>query len=233
MQSKVEHGRLFVACPEGTYHVESGPGDISSCQPCPDVQHTSPLASTSSDQCTCKPGYVTSGKKCKVIECPPLSPPDHGYFVNGICSSVIHAACGIRCDSGYKLVGSSVRLCTVDGTWSGTNVRCEMKTCSPLSVPRHGSVVCTTDSYVFETKCHFRCDPGYKLVGSKVRTCLAIALWDGLPALCRPVDCPPLSTIDNGHVSPAKCTESNVKYGDVCTYNCKQGFVVRGPAIRR
>lgn len=60
-----------------------------------------------------------------------------------------------------------------------------VKTCPALSPPRHGSLTCSTDNNVFETECHFSCDHGYTLVGSKKRTCLAISLWDGLPALCR------------------------------------------------
>jgi len=50
--------------------------------------------------------------------------PDHAYFVQGQCSSEIHAACGIRCHSGYELRGSSLRLCTEDARWSGVDVTC-------------------------------------------------------------------------------------------------------------
>ena len=50
--------------------------------------------------------------------------PEHAYFVQGQCSNDINAACGIRCQSGYQLEGSSLRLCTEDAVWTGTDVTC-------------------------------------------------------------------------------------------------------------
>lgn len=52
---------MFVtACPEGTYKNYSGPGDKSTCYPCPDPHHTSPKGSVSELQCRCGTGYQPS-----------------------------------------------------------------------------------------------------------------------------------------------------------------------------
>ena len=59
-----------------------------------------------------------------VFRCPTLSPPIHGYFVNNKCNNVFNAACGLRCEHGYELRGSSLRMCRDDGTWSGTDATC-------------------------------------------------------------------------------------------------------------
>lgn len=43
------------------------------------------------------------------------------------CGQVLNAACGVRCKSGYQLIGSSIRLCQANGTWSGNETECVCK----------------------------------------------------------------------------------------------------------
>ena len=59
------------------------------------------------------------------MTCPKLQPPEDGYFVQDSCRNVFNAACGVKCKPGYKLVGSSVRICGHNGVWSGEPVKCE------------------------------------------------------------------------------------------------------------
>lgn len=61
------------------------------------------------------------------MECPELKPPENGYFVKGVCNNAFNAACGIRCNPGYTLVGSSIRLCIENGQWSGEQPSCASK----------------------------------------------------------------------------------------------------------
>lgn len=78
--------------------------------------------------CVCKHGFKaqSDNRSCQVIACTQLEPPENGYFVKHPigCGHVINAACGARCKSGYQLVGSSIRLCQENGTWSGTEAYC-------------------------------------------------------------------------------------------------------------
>lgn len=59
-----------------------------------------------------------------VVYCPPLSPPENGFFVQNACNHHFDAACGVRCQPGFDLQGTSIRLCQADGTWSGTPASC-------------------------------------------------------------------------------------------------------------
>ena len=75
-------------------------------------------------------------------------------------------------------------------TWptSLNNILCVLlavKKCPMLRQPSNGTMRCTKDDLSYQTMCEFSCNPGFKLVGSRTRTCLAIAFWSGLSAKCR------------------------------------------------
>ncbi|KAK8726504.1 hypothetical protein OTU49_010282 [Cherax quadricarinatus] len=216
-------------CPAGTYKDTQGPGDVSSCKPCPDPQMMSVQASTSSQQCYCKRGYNQVGMQCMMLQCPVLVPPENGYFVRNTCNNVVNAACGVRCNPGFTLQGSSIRLCGEDGVWSGGDTQCVMKSCPKLQPMEHGTMVCSQTHLTMDTECHFTCDPGYQLVGSKTRTCLPVAMWDGISAYCKPIFCPSLSLPRHGQVRPASCTTSKSKYGTRCEFACDPGYQLSGP----
>ena len=60
-----------------------------------------------------------------------------------------------------------------------------MKSCLQLKAPKQGNMVCSSPKPTIDTECYFTCNPGYQLVGSRLRTCLPVAMWDGLPAYCK------------------------------------------------
>ncbi|ESO11988.1 hypothetical protein HELRODRAFT_158373 [Helobdella robusta] len=179
-------GNCF-ACPQGTYKTFSSPGDVSTCSPCPDVNHISPLASSSVQQCICKPGYQLKKSICEAKLCPDLLPPKNGFFVQGNCSKSVNAACGLSCEFGYQLIGSSVRICNEDGIWSGEESVCQAKRCPSLSPPTNGFMNCSNNNFTIQTECHFHCTPDYSLTGSRSRSCLALAKWTGMQAHCNEV----------------------------------------------
>lgn len=71
-----------------------------------------------------------------------------------------------------------------------------VRTCDKLPVPAFGQISCvhadlgiTYNSSVNElpvdTVCTFKCDKGRTLIGSRQRTCLPLARWDGLRTSCK------------------------------------------------
>jgi hypothetical protein len=140
---------MILVCPSGTFGathaLQSGEVQVSlHCSPCPDPNQESEEGATSADQCSCKNGFTTSGShQCQgkrhfliflspsshvwffaVSECPELKPPRFGSFVRGKCLRVFNAACGVTCETGRQLIGSSIRLCRANGTWSGKSPVC-------------------------------------------------------------------------------------------------------------
>ncbi|EFN68310.1 Sushi, von Willebrand factor type A, EGF and pentraxin domain-containing protein 1 [Camponotus floridanus] len=235
-------------CPNGTYASGNASGDfIAVCIPCPDANHvTIKIPATSIFDCVCAFGFTTNDYKCEAITCPKLRVPENGYLVKAsACSNVVHAACGIRCRIGFHLTGDSIRLCGKDGSWSGNEPQCLLKTCPALRAPAHGHMKCEHDEdyqqqfeedstvYPIDTRCQFKCDVGYQLRGSKVRNCLPLSRWDGLKVTCKAVKCEPLPRIANGNIIPEICTgPAKVSFAINCTIICDGGFTLEGPSSR-
>ncbi|KXJ84393.1 hypothetical protein RP20_CCG009862 [Aedes albopictus] len=242
-------------CTNGTYWDGAG-----KCRQCPDVNHiTQVIPAMNVSDCVCKGGYKPSDVgRCEVITCPELSPPENGYFVKqpNACSQVLNAACGTRCQSGYQLVGDSIRLCQENGVWSGNDPKCVLKTCPPLKIPYYGLAVCknpdlnlyfdysprnksfllnysaslerSTEPMPIDTDCSFKCGHGFYLAGSNSRNCLPLSKWDGLQTSCKQILCSPLPKIPFGEYDPTDCAEQKSAHGSNCTLICNFGFELKG-----
>uniref|UniRef100_A0A182PU12 Sushi, von Willebrand factor type A, EGF and pentraxin domain-containing protein 1 n=1 Tax=Anopheles epiroticus TaxID=199890 RepID=A0A182PU12_9DIPT len=242
-------------CPNGTYWTEDGV-----CESCPHARHiTLTLGATSEKECVCPRGYQENEDgRCVAITCSELQAPENGYFVMEPkpCSQVLNAACGTRCRPGYELTGSSIRLCQENGEWSGTEAKCTMKKCPPLSIPYYGMAVCSnpdldllfdytprnksflqnysmsaerlTEAMPIDTECSFTCGPGFYLKGSHNRNCLPLSKWDGLQTTCKQILCPALPKVAFGTYEPTDCAESKSAFGTNCTLICDFGFEMKG-----
>ncbi|XP_051818518.1 sushi, von Willebrand factor type A, EGF and pentraxin domain-containing protein 1 [Antechinus flavipes] len=216
------------ACPPGTYKPEGSPGGISTCVPCPDKNHTSPPGSTSPEDCVCKEGYQAAGHTCEVVHCPALTPPEHGYFIQNICNNHFNAACGIRCHTGFELVGSSIRLCQPSGLWSGSESFCRVRTCPQLRKPDNGEISCTSGETLYRTVCLITCDEGYRLEGNSRLTCQGNSQWDGIEPRCVERHCPTFQKPKGVTIHPSSCGRGLAKIGTVCQLSCPPGFILSG-----
>ncbi|ETN64776.1 hypothetical protein AND_003471, partial [Anopheles darlingi] len=246
-------------CANGSYWEDGGDGG-GRCRQCPHSrQITLRLGATAVSECVCPHGYqANEDGRCVAVTCAELVAPPNGYFVMEPkpCGRVLNAACGVRCRPGYELSGSSIRLCQENGHWSGTEAKCTLKMCPPLSIPYYGMTVCSnpdlelyydytprnktfmrnyssaveryTERMPIDTECSFKCGPGYYLKGSHNRNCLPLSKWDGLHTTCKQIVCPALPAVPYGTYEPTDCATSKSAFGTNCTLVCDFGFEMKG-----
>uniref|UniRef100_A0A8C2AYQ9 Sushi, von Willebrand factor type A, EGF and pentraxin domain-containing protein 1 n=1 Tax=Cyprinus carpio TaxID=7962 RepID=A0A8C2AYQ9_CYPCA len=216
------------ACPSGTYKPEAVSGGVSTCLPCPDPHHTSRPGSTDVSDCVCTEGYRPHNNTCQAVVCPVLSPPENGFFIQNVCNNQFNSACGVRCLTGFDLQGDGIRLCQPDGTWSGVQPSCRVRSCPDLSPPRHGVLNCSERTAPYRLECLVRCEQGYRLQGRARLTCLANSQWSGPQPRCVEVRCPPIVTLKHISLSPPACGENEVRTGASCQLNCPRGYGLIG-----
>lgn len=142
-----------------------------------------------------------------VTTCPVLKVPTNGYFVKKNCSNVVHAACGVRCSTGYKLQGSSIRVCQANGTWSGIPPKCIPKSCRKPKPVRDSTVTCKNEDYGL--KALIRYDSKEKQLES------IVTLID--------------SVMEN---STTTTQEFNYTVDTVCVFKCIPGYTMIGSKTR-
>ncbi|MEE6459030.1 hypothetical protein FKM82_000515 [Ascaphus truei] len=216
------------ACPSGTYKPEGSPGGVSTCIPCPDANHTSLPGSTSVEDCVCREGYEDDGQTCKVVRCPELLSPENGYFIQNICNNHFDAACGMRCKTGFELVGSSIRLCQPNGLWSGSEATCRIRTCPKLNAPEHGTMNCSSRDTSYGTVCYASCNGGYQLEGNSKLACQGNSQWDAKEPHCKEIRCPIFQKPNGILIFPLNCGKEPAMYGSTCHMGCHNGFILSG-----
>ena len=64
------------------------------------------------------------------------------------------------CDFGYKLQGSSYRLCQPNNTWSGNRVQCNILHC-PVLMSNEDSIITYPCDTAYQSECNIHCSPRY------------------------------------------------------------------------
>ncbi|XP_032808661.2 CUB and sushi domain-containing protein 3-like isoform X1 [Petromyzon marinus] len=185
----------------------------------------------------CQPGYTLLGPRiiqcqengawswendrprCSLISCGSLSALPNGRKIGtqtGFGSTAIY-----RCDPGFTLLGSQVRECLASGLWSGTSNRCIAGHCGVPDPVTNGAVV--GQSFGYHDTVVYRCQPGFRLVGSSVRMCQQDHQWSGQPPACVPISCGHPGTPVHG------LTEgSSFHLYDTVNFTCNSGYISEG-----
>jgi hypothetical protein len=121
--------------------------------------------------------------------CPGLEPPTNGSV--SAPETDVGETASYQCAAGFTLDGAASRVCLADGSWSGAAPACVAETakCPQLTGPANGSVT------VNGTTATYACSPGFDLVGSATRTCMADRTWSGMEPTCS-VKCPCYSSTE-------------------------------------
>ncbi|KAK6170352.1 hypothetical protein SNE40_018764 [Patella caerulea] len=158
----------------------------------------------------CPPSYVTDGPnkvtclssggwshnvtRCQATLCPKLDHIANGYVTSQSQKPGSHAT--YSCYNGYKIEGSQQRICQLitnsdtnqqQHQWTGEKPSCKPVDCGMLNHPSNGLV--SVSGTLFGSVATFSCYCGYKVEGSRVRTCTAQGIWSGNNTRCNSRGC--------------------------------------------
>ena len=82
------------------------------------------VSSSSSEKFVLFNIYICLFFQIKGILCEPLQLAPN-LKVNTSCSRLPGVSCEFACERGYDLIGSSIRTCNSEGSWTGSQPRCD------------------------------------------------------------------------------------------------------------
>ncbi|XP_055934523.1 sushi, von Willebrand factor type A, EGF and pentraxin domain-containing protein 1-like [Argiope bruennichi] len=112
---------------------------------------------------------------CEPIFCDPPSHPENGKVTYS--SLGFEAELHYECDSGFILKNDQGRICSTNGTWSGSEPTCQEAQCDPPVAPEHGTVEIIGDKSSVGSMALYTCNEGRILIGSATSRCLDIGEW--------------------------------------------------------
>uniref|UniRef100_A0AAX7VKY4 CUB and Sushi multiple domains 1 n=1 Tax=Astatotilapia calliptera TaxID=8154 RepID=A0AAX7VKY4_ASTCA len=134
-----------------------------------------------------------------------------------------------QCMLGYRLIGTSVRICQQDHRWSGTTPVCVPITCGHPGNPANGRTNGT--EFNLNDVVNFTCNRGYVLSGNARAQCRLNGQWSSPLPVCKVVNCSDPGHVENG------VRQSGLRYPEVFSYgvtvsiHCKRGFYLLGSAL--
>ncbi|XP_062508195.1 uncharacterized protein LOC134184503 isoform X3 [Corticium candelabrum] len=194
---------------------------------------------SNSGHCDDKQRWLTSiaeGSNCSTFDihfayCGDLTTPAHGSKVGMAVVSVLGdvnrpAVTLFECDIGYHMgefaeTTQSKRICLANGSWDGSEPECKVVNCKELETPTNGKK--DGFHYSYGQTIRFKCNPGYHLVGTAIRTCQANGEWNGTSTTCKPRDCGPFPSVKNGSI-----IGNSTKFPNSLSVFCKEGYEVIG-----
>ncbi|XP_068442403.1 CUB and sushi domain-containing protein 1a isoform X2 [Clinocottus analis] len=134
-----------------------------------------------------------------------------------------------QCMLGYRLIGTSVRICQQDHRWSGTTPVCVPITCGHPGNPGNGRT--NGSEFNLNDVVNFTCNKGYILSGNARGQCRLNGQWSSSLPVCKVVNCSDPGHVENG------VRQSGLRYPEVFSYgvtvaiHCKRGFYLLGSAL--
>ncbi|CAG12911.1 unnamed protein product, partial [Tetraodon nigroviridis] len=133
-----------------------------------------------------------------------------------------------QCNPGFRLIGSSVRLCQQDHSWSGLLPVCISVTCGHPGSPIYGRTI--GDGFNYNDVVRFSCNKGYTMEGPSTAQCQTNRQWSQQPPTCRVVNCTDPGIPANS-IRESKIEHGNFTFGSVVFYDCNPGYYLFGSSV--
>ncbi|XP_022426555.1 CUB and sushi domain-containing protein 1 [Delphinapterus leucas] len=131
-----------------------------------------------------------------------------------------------QCNPGFRLVGTSVRICLQDHKWSGHTPVCVPITCGHPGNPAHGFT--NGSEFNLNDVVNFTCNTGYLLQGASRAQCRSNGQWSSPLPTCRVVNCSDPGFVENAVRHEQQNFPESFEYGMSVVYHCKKGFYLLG-----
>ena len=124
--------------------------------------------------------------RCVIVHCPALDLISNGHLIGNDTSygSVLQ----VICDFGYEVIGSEIRSCSGNGSWTGSASSCQKIKCQEPKPLENGGF--NGDTYEYGSIIQYHCDDYYMLFGPIVRTCQGDGFWTEMEPQCLLKQCP-------------------------------------------
>merc|ERR1712166_89456 len=182
-------------------------------------------AGDSTRECQASKLWSGTALQCKIKDCGPLADVSNG--IKTCSKSTFGGHCQFKCENGYELVGSELRNCNADGSWTGSKASCRKKGCGNLKTPANARIVAGCTGTTYGHTCEQTCEPGYDTSGDEIRSCLGSGAWSGNNLKCTIRDCGQPECNAKG-----KRVIDRTTFGGKVTYSCEPGYLLKGVSTR-
>lgn len=188
------------------------------------------------NQRTCQDTGLWSGidPKCEIINCGEPETPLGSYFTGD--EFTIHSKIEYHCESGHKMFGNPLRVCSKDGNWTGELPECRFIDCGRVQPILKGEINYVNSTTFLNSILTYSCSRGYRLIGgSRLRTCVEEGKWSGNAPKCEEVRCVPPEVPKNATViygGNDRTSLESFKIGATVQYRCIPGHLVKGEPLR-